>query len=105
MHGICPKRRNEKDQSYNRKCLRVSLQKWEPDSHFWNSLFLRLLRYVREPDVLALALRLISCLSSYWRGNTGGPSLVTSDLGRLRLLDNAISMNARETLKTLKGVV
>ena len=36
-------------------------------------------------------------------GNTGGPSLVTSDLGRLRLLDNAISMNARETLKTLKG--
>ena len=30
--------------------------------------------------------------------------MVTSDLGRLRLLDNAISMNARETLKTLKGM-
>jgi hypothetical protein len=55
VHGICPKRRNKKDEAYNRKCLRVSLQKWEPDSHFWNSLFLWLLRYVREPDVLAVA--------------------------------------------------
>ena len=48
------------------------------------------MRYSREPDAIAVASRVTSRIKSYWRGNTGGLSLVTSDLGRLRLLDVAM---------------
>ena len=47
-------------------------------------------RYSREPDAIAVASRVTLRINSYWRGNTGGLSLVTNDLGRLRLLDVAM---------------
>ena len=47
-------------------------------------------RYSREPDAIAVASRVTLRIKSYWRGNTGGLSLVTNDLGRLRLLDVAM---------------
>ena len=48
------------------------------------------MRYAREPDVITAAPRGTARIRSYWRGNSSGQSLVTSDLGKLRLLDVAM---------------
>ena len=47
-------------------------------------------RYVREPDVITAAWKGNNTYQIVYTGNSGGPSLVTSDLGRLRLLDVAM---------------
>ena len=48
------------------------------------------MRYAREPDVITAASKVTTRIRSYWRGNSSGQSLVTSDLGRLRLLGVAL---------------
>ena len=48
------------------------------------------LRYVREPDAITVALKGNNTYQIVYTGNSSSPSLVTSDLGRLRLLDVAM---------------
>ena len=48
------------------------------------------MRYVRKPDAITAAPKVTTRIKSHWRGNSSGQSLVTSDLGRLRLLGIAL---------------